>query len=172
MILSLKLWSRLKLNAYYLTIHSLYLSLSLCVHSICINYFTNVETEPKVARGGTISCLNPWVEESYGWCSSCSCCLYRLHWGWNDWVPVGRKRLFLLHGNEHSDPGQIKILFNRLIYLLVEQDVKLSFFVLFSQQVEHPVTEMISSVDLIEEQIRVAMGEKLRYKQVWKKGML
>lgn len=32
-------------------------------------------------------------------------------------------------------------------------------------QVEHPVTEMISSTDLIEEQINVALGERITYKQ-------
>lgn len=32
-------------------------------------------------------------------------------------------------------------------------------------QVEHPITEMVTGVDIIKEQIRIASGEKLSYKQ-------
>ncbi|MCK5732171.1 MAG: acetyl-CoA carboxylase biotin carboxylase subunit, partial [Tenericutes bacterium] len=32
-------------------------------------------------------------------------------------------------------------------------------------QVEHPVTEMITGIDIIKEQIKIATGEKLSYKQ-------
>ena len=71
---------------------------------------------------------------------------------------MGEQAVALAKAVDYDSAGTVEF--------VVGQDKSFFFLEMNTRlQVEHPVTEMITGIDLVEEMIRVAAGEKLRHAQ-------